>query len=274
MNGQPPDEASHIGQSPASRIVHSKRALGEGGDAPVVRDRLHPGGRTPLQTVVERSQFVAVEIQPVNHTAVEIGDEKLTVFDVESDVAQGGSSVGDAPIFEIGKKAHLSAATVDLPDRSGRSSRSELPRHEAGTGRSLFDGFRKTVTVLIGDDDVQSIGAGGGEVDVGRDGVVQGDAEDLADRCRRQSKENRRAYKLPLGRSEIGEIENFYHGTLRIDRKIRPLLSGSGESCDDGTPRFQDICAEVPTPSAHQEQHRYEEALEFFHYSFSSFLKL
>ena len=156
-----------------------------------------PATRQRLRAVVEASAFDTVEREAMDHAGVAIGDEQLARCGIECQPTERRSGIRHAAERDIGEQSHRAGAAVDLPDRPGSAverDRTKQARHEGGVRRAAARAIRHAVAVGIGHDDRQSVGRGGGGVDVRRVRVVERERKHLADLPRRR--------REGLGRSE------------------------------------------------------------------------
>ena len=233
-----PHPAPDVRQSPCVGIVRAEVRTGDVRLRAVVLHRIQPLGGAAGRSVVERSQHVAVHVEPEDQAAVQIGDEQLVVGGIEDDVAQPRASVVGPIGLEHREDADLPGPAVDLPDRACVAARSELAFHEGGVGSAVDD--RNGIAVRSGRDDVQSVGRGRREIDVGWNGVVHGHAEDLPDVAGHDLELDRGVHQLGLRRSLSRQVEDSHRRTVRVDDLSAAAVDGSGKTGDDGVARVHD----------------------------------
>jgi hypothetical protein len=185
--------------------------------------------------------LAAIHAEGVDHAARAVGDEELLGGGIEGEAAEAGAGIGLAVEAHIGEEARLPGAAVDPPDRARSAAllrRSEQARHEGGAGAALA----QPRAVLP--DDRQSIGRGRREIDVGWIGVVERDAEHLADLPGGDGAGLLRIDELAAGRpAEILQRDDPCGRTIEVDRQAvgttlpRP---DAGEAGDHGIARRHD----------------------------------
>lgn len=177
--------------------------------------RVHES-RAALGAVIEAAQVAAVETDPVDHAGLEVGDQELFVPAVVSDVAERGAGVRAAVQRDRREQRRLVAVRrIEPVDRAG-SAFTEHAGHPLRVVRGA----------------VQAEGGGGSDIDVRRRGVVERDAEHLAD----LTGGHRSALRLvdPMltlrGRAGRPQVEDAADRAVLIDRgQAVGALRGTGE---------------------------------------------
>ena len=135
---------------------------------------------------------------------------------VEHDGAEAGAAVaGDGR-----EQGDCPSPTVDAIDAAGPAALvgAELAGHPLRVGLSLLQAIRTAVTVGIGADDLQAERRGLADVDVRRQGIVEGDGKHLAHIARAQLEGRLRGNDLALRRcAGRAQLEDLRRGSVEID---------------------------------------------------------
>ena len=184
MRGEAPDATLAGREAPGRRIVGRKGGTGEvGSDRRIEGHCIQPDHHPPVDAMVEMAEVGAVEAETVDHAGIEVGDEELPVRGIVGDVAERRAGIGHAVEQDVGEQADFAGRAVDLEDaaRSAVEVEAELALHPHGARRTGAGALGRGVARPAGNDEVEAESRGRRQIDVGEFGIVDGDAEDLAD---------------------------------------------------------------------------------------------
>ena len=174
-----------------------------------------------MRAVIEMSAVHAVERKAMDHAGVAVGDEQLARSPIESQSAERRPGIRHAGERDIGEQRDRAGDAIDFPDRSRPAvggDGTEQAGHEGGVRCAAPRTIGTPVAVGIGNDDRQSIGRGGGGVDVRRAGVVERKREHLSDLSGRRRERLWRGNELGLRRpAHAAEIDHPQRGTVEVD---------------------------------------------------------
>ena len=233
--GQPPDPALARRQAPGGgvggiegrvRDVHAR--------ARIHRHRGEARRRAPLNTVVVGAKLVAGHVEPVNDAGIKVGHEELEVGRIKGDVAKARAAVGYAAQFDVGKERHLARLAVDAVDRARPATEvgAELAFHEGGARLARLDPLGYAIAIVVGDDDLQAMHRRCRDIDVGRVGVIERDAEHLADVARERLELDRAPDHLAACLAPARNIEDAQRGTVGVDELLAAELARAGKAGD------------------------------------------
>ncbi len=179
-----------------------------------------------------------VEIEAIDQSGIEVGDEELLARPVIDDIAQAGAGIG----ADGGEQRDVAGCAVDAIDAARRTALAPLPVHEGGVGLAVRDALGPAVAVIVGRDDLDTEGGGRAEIDVRRRLIVEGDREDFADGTRRRREYGRRRNQLS-GRRPVGlRPLDLHRRPVDVDERLVDRIAGrerwrrcgdAGEAGDD-----------------------------------------
>src|SRR5690242_1519092 len=184
------------------------------------------------RAVIVMAQIPAVgSAQAVDHAGLEIGHEELLVPPVEGDVPESGARVGAAIQGYLREDRRLVAVSaIELPHGSGPSARAPHACHPV----------RVAVVPM------ETEGRSCSDVDIGRRGVVERDAEDLADLSRGDGRALRGVEPLRALRrgARVAQVEDAANGAVEVDGRFAPLVGRAGETRHEGLTRLERVFGE------------------------------
>src|SRR4029077_2708379 len=182
LHREAPNPARGRSETPGVRLLAIEAWAGD--VEPVLRIKRHGcelGRAKARDAVIVAAEFVAVEIEAMDHAGVEVRHEQLLVRGIVGEIAQARARIRDAVEGHVVEQRHRAGAAIDLVDGAGTALQveSELPLHPADAGTAFFPAHRQAVASAT--DDVEAERRGGSDIDVGWGLIVERDAENLAD---------------------------------------------------------------------------------------------
>ena len=182
MHREAPNPARGRSEAPGVRLLAIETRAGDVG--PVLRIERHScelGCAKTCDAVIVAAQFVAIEIEAMDHAGVEIRHEQLLVRGIVGEIAQARARIRHAVERHIGEQRHRAGAAIDLVDGAGTALQVEpkLSLHPADAGTAFFPALGRAVAAAT--DNVEAEHRSGGDIDIGRSLIVERDTENLAD---------------------------------------------------------------------------------------------